>query len=480
MLTIIGSIVILLAITNIVWNSVITNNKKHNEELIRQYGADSRQAQSYAKTEYKFPLSLPVGPIFTLIIGIMIIMLNGLFFWNPAGTATAIQYPWGGDKMVTTQGPKIKAWGNTIPLSYEISVKDIIPKRDEDGDVFNIPSNADGIYNRSASRWEFSDAIKADIATSVIVGVSVDDSETFLNMADRNRSESKLIYGRVIPNIDAALKNTCKLMDAQEYISGKASDFDRYFRDQLENGMYLVEEFYQEEKTPEIIGDTLTVRTVGKVGKTSSKQLKFRIKRDDQGNILRDNKSNSLTQYGIKIYQAQVTGIDWEKSFDERLQLQKEQVAQTQLEKQEAEKEYYRAKKEIAKGESEKAKERALLEKQQIKLTIAAETEAKVAEQNLIAEKKKYEVAQFQAKSKKVAADAIYYENLKRVQAGLTPQERIQAEIRMNEDKWKYMSQWVPPSFYVDGGANGSGTGQGDLLSTLIISDLASKKLNQK
>ena len=475
MLTLISIIVILIGITQITWNSVIANNKRHNEDLVKRYGADSRQYQSYLKSEYAFPVKLP-KPIYTIIIGVVIFMFNGLFFWNPAGTATAIQYPWGGDKMVTTQGPKIKAWGNTISLSYEISVKDIIPKYDDD-EIVNIPSNGDGIYNRIASRWEFSDAIKADIATSVIVGVAVEDDSTFLNMADRNRSEAKLIYGRVIPNIDAALKNTCKLMDAQEYISGKASDFDRYFRDQLEFGMYLVEEYYEEEQAPEIIGDTATIRTLT-AGKPASKQLKFRIKRDNQGNIMRDNNSNSLTQYGVRIYQAQVTGIDWEQSFDERLQLQKEQVAQTQLEKQEAEKEFYRAKKEIAKGESEKAAERARLEKEQIKLTIAAETEAKVAEQNLIAERKKFEVAQFQAKTKKELADAIYYENLKRVQAGLTPQERIQAEIRMNEDKWKYMSKWVPPSFYVDGG--GSNTGQADLLSTLIISDLASKKLNQK
>lgn len=39
--------------------------------------------------------------------------------------------------------------------------------------------------------------------------------------------------------------------------------------------------------------------------------------------------------------------------------IQKEEVAQTQLEKQQAEREFYRAQKEKAKGEAEKAKERA-------------------------------------------------------------------------------------------------------------------------
>ncbi|MDC7249139.1 MAG: SPFH domain-containing protein, partial [Sphaerochaetaceae bacterium] len=421
-----------------------------------------------------FPI--PVKTAYLVIAGVLILALNGLFFWANAGTAYAVQYPWGGDKMIKTQGFKTKFWGRTIPLSYEISIKDIISRANEEGDRPEIPESKDGIYNRQAQRWEFSDAIKADIATAVVVGVDTDNEEVFLNMADRNRSESKLIYGRVLPNIDAALKNTCKLMDAQEYISGKASDFDRYFRDQLENGMYLVEEYIQEEELPEIIGDTATVRTIQSTSQTS-KQTKYRIKRDDQGNIMRDNKSNTLKQYGIRIYQAQVTGIDWEESFDARLQLQKEQVAQTQLEKQEAEKEFYRAKKEIAKGESEKAAERARLEKEQIKLTIAAETEAKVAEQNLIAEKKKYEVAKYTKLTEKELADAKAYTNQKLVSAGLTPQERAEWEYKTAVGVAKELKELKLPSTYIEGQGGSKG---GNLLESLIGAELAKGMLNQK
>src|SRR5690606_20246963 len=103
---------------------------------------------------------------------------------------------------------------------------------------------------------------------------------------------------------------------------------------------------------------------------------RYRIMKDAQGNVLRDVESNSLKQYGIEILQAQVTSIDWEQSFDERLDLQKDEVAKTQLEKQEAERQFYTAKKEIAAGEAAKAKERARLEKDQIQKTIEAETQA--------------------------------------------------------------------------------------------------------
>ncbi len=403
-----------------------------------------------------------------IVLGIFMTLLTGLFFYADAGTAYAVQYVTGGDKMIATQGVKLKWWGRVIPLSYETSIKDIILKEDEE-----LPNSSQGLYNRKAQKWEFSDAIKAEISTSVIVGVDINDEKVFLNMADRNRSEAKLIYGRVLPNIDAAIKNTCKLMDAQDYISGQASDFDRYFRDQLENGMYQVEQYYESENANEIVGDTTTVRII-KTGK-SSKQKKFRIKRTDNGDIIRDN-SNTLKQYGLKIYQAQVTGIDWEQSFDNRLDLQKNEVAQTQLEKQQAEREFYRAKKEIAKGESEKAKERALLEKEQIQQTIAAETEAKVAEFNLIKEKKQYEVELFKAKSKKVAADAQYYENAKLVSAGLTPQEKAEWEYKTAVGVAEQIKELNLPSTYIEGSKNGS---NGNLLQSLIGADLAKQMMSR-
>lgn len=401
------------------------------------------------------------------LLGVLMSIFTGMFFYANAGTAYAVQYLTGGDEMITTQGVKLKWWGRTIPLSYEISIKDIILKKGE-----TLMKNDQGIYNRKAQKWEFSDAIKAEISTSVIVGVNINDEDVFLNMADRNRSEAKLIYGRILPNIDAAIKNTCKLMDAQDYISGQASDFDRYFRDQLENGMYQVEQYYEEEFNNEIVGDTTTIRSIN-TGK-SSKQKKFRIKRDKQGNIIRDD-SNTLKQYGLAIYQAHVTGIDWESSFDKRLDLQKNEVAQTQLEKQQAEREFYRAKKEIAKGESEKAKERARLEKLQIQLTIAAETEAKVAGFNLIKEKKQFEVELFKAKSKKVAADAQYYENARLVSAGLTPQERAEWEFKTAVGVAEQLKDLKLPSTYIQG-SNGKG---GNLLETLIGADLAKNMIKK-
>lgn len=402
-----------------------------------------------------------------VFIGFFLFILNGMFFYAKPGTAYAVQYLWGGDEPIYTQGIKIKLWGRTIPISYEIPVQDVILDDDEP-----LTSDED-IYYRRASQWEFNDAIKAKIGTAIIVGIDVGNDEVFLNMADRNKTEEKLVYARVMPNIDAAIKNTCKLISAQDYIAGASADFDRYFRDQLENGMYQTEEYYEEENNPEIIGDSSTVRTV-KRSSTSTKQKKYKIKERD-GQIVRDN-SNSLKQYGLRILQAQVTDIDWEESFDTRLNLQKEQVAQTQLEKQEAEKEFYRTQKEIAKGEAEKAAERARLEKDQIQQTIEAETRAKVAAFKVQEEKELLSAARLSAQTVAVNADAEAIKNRKLVSAGLTPQERAEWEYKTAVGVAEQISKLNLPQVYIAGDKDKNGS---SILSDLLGAEFAKSMLKK-
>lgn len=458
-------------------------NKKVDEYNVGKQSYDQKPGKSVPS---KLPnLSSKFKSRYIVLAGIGVLLLNGLFFWNDAGTITAVQFPWGGDKMITTQGVKIKGWGRTIPLSYEISIRDMILSKYPDGSpAESLPDTERGIYNRSAKKWEFSDAIKADIATAIVIEILTDDDSTFLAMADRNRSEAKLINGRVLPNIDAALKNTCKLMDAQDYISGAASKFDLYFRDQLQNGMYIVEEYYETEKLPQIIGDSTSVRTVGVLsdvqeGQGVSKQKKYRIKYNSQGDILRDNTSNSLSQYGIKFIQAQVTSIDWEKSFDTRLDEQKDEVAKTQLEKQQAERQYYTAKKNEAEAESNKVQRRGELELQQIEKTIAAETKAKAAKYKEEEEKNLLAAASDESKRIKILADAEAYKNHKLVISGLTPQERRTMDETMNKDKWSNVAKMQFNGVYImDGGASSKSSGDG-LLSALLGAEVA-KNMNSK
>ena len=399
-----------------------------------------------------------------IIVGIVLSIVTGTFFYAEPGTAYAVQYPWGGQKAVFRQGLHTKMWGRLIPIQFELPIKYVIPNQEGELGEQSEYANVD-----IAKYWAFSDAVKARIATSVVISINTEDEEQFLSVADRNKTEQNLMRSRIIPNIDQSIKNTCKLMDAQDYISGQASDFDRYFKDQLENGMYMLEEYVHNEKR-EIIGDSSVVRTI--VNK-EGKQKRYRIKR--QNGIPVREEGNSLKGYGLTVIQAVVTEIDWEETFDNRLQLQKEEVAQTQLEKQQAEREFYRAQKEKAKGEAEKATERARLEKEQIQKTIAAETEAKVAEFNLVKEKKQFEVEKYKAQSKKVAADAESYQNAKLVDAGLTPQERAEWEYKTAVGVAGQLKSLNLPEIFIEGG--GGSKGNDNLLQSLIGADLAKKMM---
>lgn len=415
------------------------------------------------------------------LLGIAFATFSGLFFYNPAGTATAIQYLWGGDAAVTTQGVKLKFWGKTIPISFEIALQDKIVEKDSKGNRIITQDGAEeGIYHRAAQTREFADAIKADIAAALIVSINYDNQELFLEMADKNRSESKLVYARIYPVYDQALKNTCKLMDAQDYISGASSQFDYYLKDQMENGMYLTEEVYEEiDESPITAIDSTRTVAKGKITNNEKREKRYRIRKDANGEPVRDA-SNSLKRYGLTVQQVAVTNIDWEASFDNRLKDQKEQVAQTQLEKQEAEKEYYATQKAIAKGEREKAETRVQLEKAQLEQTITAETAAKTAsykeqeEANLLAAAKK------QAEKIRVIADAEAYEISKKVSAGITPERRLQMELDASVERTKALAGpnglQLPNTVF--SGAN-SGNSQASMLESILGAKILSGEIGK-
>ncbi|WP_396591964.1 hypothetical protein [Allomuricauda sp. R78024] len=441
MITLFGILIILLGIVTLVTKPLFKNAK------LLQWFSPKRSVQI-------------IG------IGIVLSIVTGTFFYAEPGTAYAVQYPWGGQKAVFRQGIHTKMWGRLIPIQFELPIKYVIPSQEHGLGEQSEYANVD-----EAKYWAFSDAVKARIATSVVISINTEDEGQFLSVADRNKTERNMIRSRIIPNIDQSIKNTCKLMDAQDYISGQASDFDRYFKDQLENGMYVLEE-YADNQTREIIGDSSTVRTI--VNK-DTKHKRFRIQIRN-GEPVRE-KGNSLKAYGLTVIQAVVTEIDWEATFDNRLQLQKEEVAQTQLEKQQAEREFYRAQKEKARGEADKATERARLEKEQIQKTIAAETEAKVAEFNLVKEKKQFEVEKFKALSKKVAADAESYQNAKLVTAGLTPQERAEWDYKTSVGVARELKELRLPEIFIEGGSDKKS--DNTLLESLIGADLAKQMMNK-
>ncbi len=398
-----------------------------------------------------------------IVVGIVFMLSSGLFFMADPGVNYMVQYPWGGQVAVTKPGIKLKIFGRIIPISNEIVFKYALPNPK----TGELPENSEYAYVELAQQWEFNDAIKGDIATSVIIGVNVVNDGTFIEMVEKNKSERNLVYSRIVPTIKAALKNSAKLMSAQEYLVGRSSDFDYFFRDQLEYGLYRLKESTRKQSQT-VIGDTSAVRTVGLENSQPNKKV-YIIMTDRNGDPVRQLGKDGKTvfsQYNLNIVDAIAEKVDWEKKFDDRLDKQKELVAAVQAEKQEAEKEFFRAKKEEQAGEANKIKKQKELELIQIEETVAAETRAKSAKFKEVEQQNLFNAEKIRAKTIRMIADAEAYEISKKVRAGITPEKRLEMELQAKVNVAAEIAKLKLPLTYFNGTSAGKG-GNGILVDLL-------------
>ncbi len=405
----------------------------------------------------------------TLIVSGAFVMfgMNGLFFMADASTDYVLQYPWGGTKSyVNTNGVKPRLFAKIIEIDHEIIVKQLVPsqyRRYEAG----ARVESENSYVLPAGDYEFNDFINSYIGSTVVITTAPDDIGAFESLAINSKSEEGLVYGRVIPIISAAKKNTAKLMSAQGYIAGRSSDFDKWFLDQLRHGTYELVEITYRPQTDSITGSAQ--RTISTGAKTSS--VRYEIKYD-KGDPVRINEG--LARYGLNVRQADADDQEWEEVFLNRLQDLKDIVANTQKEIEAAQLAVERKKRIIEEGESNKAEERAKLEKDQIQQVIAAETRKLVESENLAAAEMAEKTAIVQARTKKTLADAEAYQNKLLVSAGLTPQERAQIEKETAIQVAKELAKIQLPATYFAGGTQGA---SGDGILTQLIGAEFAKRL---
>jgi len=406
--------------------------------------------------------------LLVLIGGFFIALLPTLFWIAEPGVLYAVQYPWGQDDLVSTQGIHTKVpFTKFIAIQMEIPIKDVLPESEK-------IEQSDFAYILQAKEREFNDAVKGTVANSIVITVAYENEEKFLEVAKTNRSQENLVFSRIVPFRDAVLKNTAKLMSAQEFISGGSSEFDRAYKDQLQNGMYVLEEVDLGSK-----GDTIGSNRVRLVGGTADDTQKKVYKiRYNKGEPLRNE--GSLSDYGLTVRQAVVDKVDWEEKFDSRLDKLKEIVAETQTQKITAEKEMYRKQAVIEKGEADKAEEQAKLEKEQITKTIDAETTVKTEKLALEAAKIQLEKARIEKQTRTTLADAKKYE-IDRAD-GLSEREKylIDANVDRADKVSKNMSGTTFPGVMINnagGGTGASASNQTPFIYDLLGAELAKSML---
>lgn len=316
----------------------------------------------------------------------------------------------------------------------------------------------------------FIDQVKATASVSVRMQLPTDEP-SFMVLAEEFRHPENLVRNTLVPTVREQVINTGYMFAAQDYISGAASDFRQTLDDQLKNGGFSVEK-------KEYIDTTYVNTNIQTDDDRKIREITTRYEveiREKAGKPIRI--PHDITKNNVIVSQVIVDAISLEEAFQKRLEKQRDIASQKRIEMEAVEAAKIRQQKIIAEGETAKAEERAVQEKEQVKTLITIETQVKQEDSKRKLAEIALKTAELEAKAKKVKADADAYQNTRLVQAGLTPQERANIEKEIAIGVAAELSKLKLPEVYMGGGNNKSNAG---LLESLIGADLAKKMMEPK
>lgn len=350
-----------------------------------------------------------------ILIGIFLTFITSLFFYAEPGYSYLVQYVSGQQLAVLDAGPKLKLFGNVIPFKKVITVK------------FSNTVEGKVSGKGESIQIRFNDAVTADVDAVCRFRLPT-EKEFFKRMALDFRSQENLIVASLIPVSREAIRNSGRMISAQEYIVGKGGEFENAVLDQLQNGIYILE-------TQELVTkkEDSAIREEGErvlEGKETV-QYKVNIATDAEGNYKR--KAHTFSEYSIMVSQATVEKVDMEQKFKDMIGQQRDAAAEANIERQKAKKAEYEKQRIIAEGETEKAKTKVEKEKEQVEILITAETERKKQEELVKTRELELRAKKLEAQSIQVMADAEAYKKRKIMQADGALELKLKALVQINQ-----------------------------------------------
>lgn len=345
------------------------------------------------------------------LLGVVLMLLNSLFFFADRGFNYLLVYPTGTMSAVMEQGIKWRGFAKIDTWQKFIDVKVVGQGIEVDeGEV-------EGIMKPISLR--FIDQVTAAGYVSTRFELPRDE-ESFINLAVKFRTMSNLVNNTIVPTVKEQLVNTAYMFAAQNYISGEAQSFRQVYEEQLKGGAYAVQKL---EKRDTVFSNIQTNSRSIKEIKTS-----YEVRKILENGIPKRIK-HELSENKIIVSQVIVDNIELESTFKQRLEAQRDESAKRQLEQQKVETAKDAQQRIIAEGERDKAAERVAQEKEQVKALIAIETLLKQEETNKKLAAIALETERLNAQKQKVKADAEAYEISKKVTAGITPEVRLRMEL---------------------------------------------------
>lgn len=278
----------------------------------------------------------------TILVVVAVLLSPLIFETNDSGYIKVLQKPvTGAMKVFSTPGMFVQGFGDV----YTYKASDIL--------YFSKHEN-EGRSSDESIEVRFNDGATAKVTGNIRVDLPA-DPEKILEIHKRFRSYDSLIKDTVRQNLAEATILTAALMTAEDSYTTKRAEFAQMVDDQLRNGIYMTE------------SETRTIKDP-KTGETVNKAFVV-IQKDDKGNL--ERKSSVLAQYGIKVSQAIIKEIDYEKTVADQIAAKQAALMQVVSAKANAEKaiqdrltaeEVGRKNVAVAKYEQEVDKERAVVQ----------------------------------------------------------------------------------------------------------------------
>lgn len=409
-----------------------------------------------------------------IVVGAFLAVFSGLFFYAEAGYSYLVQYPTGTQYVTVEPGPHLKFWGQVIEMKQVLTVKCNANPNDDN----------DSTAACGAIEVRFNDAVLAKIDLAARFRLPTDEVHLKKLMLDY-RSQENLLNSSLLPVVMEGVRNSARLLSAQEFIVGKGGEFELAVLDQLEKGIYILEsETIQEGPDEEEIKKDAT-RTIDR---TQHTKIVVKKKVDKNGDPLR--KQHPFTDYGVLVTQATVEHVDPEDKFKQTLGQQRDAAAQTAVEKQKAMKAEFEKMRVIAEGETAKSEIRVQQEKLQVEKQIAAETEKKVRVMDAEAARDVAQLAKAKSQAELEAArlDAQRTEVLARAEADRKRLLQVSnGSLEAKLAAWENVntayadalkSQPIVPSIVI--GAGGAGTNAAGLMDMLMAKTAKDLALDMK
>ena len=391
---------------------------------------------------------------FIIIVGILFLFMNSLFFFADRGFNYLLVYPTGKMSTVMEQGIKWRGFAKIDKWQKFIDVKVVDKGIEVDED------EVEGVMKPIPIR--FIDQVTATGYVSTRFELPRDE-KSFIDLAVKFRTMSNLVNNTIVPTVKEQLVNTAYMFAAQDYISGEAQSFRQAFEEQLKEGAYAVEKIEKRDTIYSTIQknerEIKEVQTSYEVNKVFINGMPKRIKHE-------------LSENNIIVSQVIVDNIELEATFKQRLEAQRDESAKRQLEQQKVETAKDAQQRIIAEGERDKAAERVAQEKEQVKALIAIETKLKQEETNKELAAIALETEKLLAQKKKVTADAEAYEIAKKVNAGITPEVKLQMELDRDVKVAAEIAKIQFPQTMIMGGSSKGGTPLESLIGAAMAKQL--------